>query len=201
MNSRVRTDATLVAAALEGERQAFGEIVTRYQRLLCSLAYASLGNLSASEDVAQESFVDAWKQLATLQEPDKLKAWLCGILRHKVSRYRRSAARQPVAGADSLEEDAGFEAAGASIEQVVMQREEEALLWKAIETVPESYRETLVLYYREEQSIANVAREFDLSLVPDADKYQYIDESSGLVYQSVIRDWTGNIPAFIRSRA
>ncbi|MEL7448605.1 MAG: choice-of-anchor X domain-containing protein [Pseudomonadota bacterium] len=46
-------------------------------------------------------------------------------------------------------------------------------------------------------AIANVAREFDLSLVPDADKYQYIDESAGLVYRSVIRDWTGNIPTFI----
>ncbi len=38
-------DAALVAASLGGDRQAFGKIVTRYQRLLCSLAYSSLGNL------------------------------------------------------------------------------------------------------------------------------------------------------------
>ena len=52
-------DAFLVAACLEGDRQAFGRIVTRYQRLLCSLAYSSLGNLGESEDVAQEAFIEA----------------------------------------------------------------------------------------------------------------------------------------------
>ena len=80
-------DAALVAASLGGDRQAFGQIVTRYQRLLCSLAYSSLGNLSESEDVAQEAFVEAWNKLGNLLEPEKLKAWLCGILRFKVSHH------------------------------------------------------------------------------------------------------------------
>ena len=65
------SDASLVAASLAGDQQAFGNIVTRYQRLLCSLAYSSLGNLSESEDVAQEAFVDAWKKLDSLNEPEE----------------------------------------------------------------------------------------------------------------------------------
>ena len=56
---KVLDDAALVAASIQGDRQAFGKIVTRYQRLLCSLAYSSVGNLSESEDVAQEAFVVA----------------------------------------------------------------------------------------------------------------------------------------------
>lgn len=62
------TDAELVAACLAGDREAFGWIVERYQRLLCSPAYSATGSLSESEDVAQEAFVDAWRQLGTLHE-------------------------------------------------------------------------------------------------------------------------------------
>src|SRR5262245_43986749 len=84
------TDAELVADFLCGNRETFGRIVERYQRLLCSLAYSATGSLNESEDLAQEAFVDAWRQLHTLREPEKLRAWLCGILRFKVGRLRRS---------------------------------------------------------------------------------------------------------------
>jgi RNA polymerase sigma factor (sigma-70 family) len=65
-------------------------IVERYQRLLCSLAYSGTGNLAESEDLAQEAFVEAWRQLHKLREPQKLRPWLCGILRHRIGRLRRS---------------------------------------------------------------------------------------------------------------
>lgn len=157
------TDAALVAASSGGDREAFGQIVIRYQRLLCSLAYSSLGNLSESEDVAQEAFVEAWKKLASLREPEKLKAWLCGILRHKVSRFRRTESRQPILGADELLEADGVPSNVESIEDVAMKDQEQALLWQALESVPETYRETMILYYREEKSITHVASQLDLS--------------------------------------
>src|SRR5262244_1935490 len=96
-------DAELVAACLSGDREAFGRVVERYQRLLCSLAYSATGNLSESEDLAQEAFVDAWRQLHTLREAEKLRPWLCGILRHKVGRLRRASGQEPVRHADALE--------------------------------------------------------------------------------------------------
>ena len=68
------SDAALVMASLGGDRDAFCEVVTRYQNLLCSLAYSSVGDLKYSEDIAQETFVEAWKKLDTLREPEKLKS-------------------------------------------------------------------------------------------------------------------------------
>ena len=76
------TDAELVAQSLAGNRDAFGAIVARHQSLLCSLAYSATGSLNQSEDLAQETFVAAWKQLAGLREPEKLRSWLCQILRN-----------------------------------------------------------------------------------------------------------------------
>ncbi len=157
------SDASLVIASLGGDRQAFGQIVARYQRLLCSMAYSSLGSLSESEDVAQEAFVEAWKKLGSLREPEKLKSWLCGILRFKISRHRRKESRQPVRQASELHEADILDSPDKAIEDAAMNEEEQALLWKALETVPETYRETLILYYREHRSVEHVASELDLS--------------------------------------
>ncbi|HXP63197.1 MAG TPA: sigma factor, partial [Dongiaceae bacterium] len=70
-------DAELVAESLGGNRDAFRLIVERYQTLISSLAYCATGDVSRSEDLAQETFVSAWKQLAELREPAKLRPWLC----------------------------------------------------------------------------------------------------------------------------
>src|SRR5215831_16727399 len=140
------SDAALVAACLAGNRDAFGRIVERYQRLLCSLAYCATGRLSESEDLAQEAFVEAWRRLHTLREPDKLRSWLCGILRFKVSRLRRSEGQEPVRKAEILEVAEEMPSAEEPAANVAMENEEQAILWSALERVPELYREPLVLY-------------------------------------------------------
>jgi RNA polymerase sigma factor (sigma-70 family) len=157
------TDAELVAATLAGDRRAFGRIVERYQRLLCSLAYSATGELSQSEDLAQEAFVEGWRQLANLREPEKLRAWLCGILRFKVSRLRRADRHEPVRRADALETAGTIESGDAPVGDQAIYQEEQALMWSALERVPEIYREPLVLYYREHRSIEHVAVALELS--------------------------------------
>ena len=56
-----RSDAELVADVLAGDRDAFAEIVSRYQTLVCSLAYSATGEVSRSEDLAQDTFLAAWR--------------------------------------------------------------------------------------------------------------------------------------------
>src|SRR3954462_12587737 len=96
-------DAELVALSLAGDRDAFGRIVTRYQTLLCSLAYSATGSLSQSQDLAQETFVTAWKQLAELREPEKLRGWLCRISRNLTYDALRGQGREPIHHAEPLE--------------------------------------------------------------------------------------------------
>ena len=162
-SAAVVSDADLVAASLAGDREAFGWIVERYQRLLCSLAYSATGQLAQSEDIAQETFVEAWRQLKTLRDPESLRGWLCGILRFKVSRLRRSDDREPVRQADSLELADEIESADAPAPELTIRKEEEAILWSALERVPDVYRDALILYYREHRSIEHVAAALDVS--------------------------------------
>jgi RNA polymerase sigma factor (sigma-70 family) len=157
------SDCELVTLSLAGNRDAFGRIVTRYQSLLCSLAYSATGSLSQSEDLAQETFVTAWKQLANLREPEKLRSWLCRISRNLTFDALRREGREPIHKAESLEEIQESPAPEPLPSDYTISREEEAILWRSIERIPESYREPLVLHYREHQSIENVAAALDLS--------------------------------------
>src|ERR1019366_949564 len=98
MHTAEMDDAELVAKSLDGNQDAFRQIVERYQTLISSLTYCTSGNVSQSEDLAQETFVTAWKRLAELREPAKLRSWLCGIARFLISKEFRRQGREPIDG-------------------------------------------------------------------------------------------------------
>jgi len=157
------SDANLVAASLSGNRDAFGEIVGRYQSLVCSLAYSATGRLSDSEDLAQEVFITAWKELRNLREPLKLRAWLCGLARNTINNWLRRHGREPSHDAQSLDLIGETTTSDPMPHDSTISREEENIMWRSLERVPDIYRETLVLFYREQQSIQKVATALDLS--------------------------------------
>ena len=161
-------DAELVAESLDGNRDAFRLIVERYQTLVSSLAYCATGNVSRSEDLAQETFLSAWKQLAELREPAKLRPWLCTIARFLISKEFRRQGREPDHAAESLEAVDEWVSPEPLPPDQVISDEEKAILWRSLERIPEIYREPLVLFYREHQSIEAVAQ--DLGLSEDAVK-------------------------------
>jgi RNA polymerase sigma factor (sigma-70 family) len=156
-------DAELVARTLAGDRDAFNRIVSRYQILICSLAYSRIGHLGHSEDVAQETFITAWKRLRLLRQPDKLRAWLCGIVHNRAKQCLRHEGRLPLRDAEPLETVADLPACEALPSEQTISHEEQAILWRSLEKIPELYREPLILFYREHRSIENVAAELDLS--------------------------------------
>ena len=168
MHGAELSDADLVAESLSGDRDAFGQIVERYQTLISSLAYCATGNVGRSEDLAQETFVSAWQQLAELREPAKLRPWLCSIARFLISKEFRRQGREPDHAAESLEAVDEWVSPEPLPPDQVISDEEKAILWRSLERIPEIYREPLVLFYREQQSIAAVAQ--DLGLSEDAVK-------------------------------
>lgn len=163
LNNAGLNDADLVMASLGGDRDAFCAIVTRYQNLLCALAYSAVGDLKHSEDIAQETFIEAWKKLDTLRDPEKLKSWLCGILRFKASHFRRKEVTQPAADAHTLDDYENTPHSQEEIEDAIISAQEQALLWQALEKMPDTYREPLILFYREQCSIEHVANQLELS--------------------------------------
>ena len=64
----------------------FEQLVTRYQDVVCAVAYAWLRDRARSEEVAQEAFLIGWQRLPTLREPPVMPGWLCGIARNLARR-------------------------------------------------------------------------------------------------------------------
>jgi len=182
-NASGNNDALLVECTLAGDRAAFAMIVKRYQSLVCSITYNATGSLSLSEDLAQETFLAAWKQLSDLREPARLRSWLCGITRFLVGKEFRRQGREPIHAAESLEEIQEPTSLEASSLTQAVSREEEVILWRALERIPDTYREPLILYYREEKSIERVAVELELS--EDAVK-QRLSRGRKLLHEEVV---------------
>jgi len=177
------SDASLVADSLTGNRDAFGQIVARYQTLVCSLAYSATGNLNQSEDLAQDTFIAAWKQLAGLREPQKLRSWLCGIARNLTYDSLKKQGREPSHVGESLDTLETTAAAEPAPHDFAISQEEAGILWRSIERIPEIYREPLVLFYREHQSIESVAQ--NLELTEDAVK-QRLSRGRKLLHEQVL---------------
>jgi RNA polymerase sigma factor (sigma-70 family) len=167
MNMNLRASAAVSDEQLwhlsrEGDRDAFSTIVERYQTLICSLAYSACGDLANSEDLAQETFLAAWRQLGELREPQRFRHWLCGIVRNlSASAVRRDVRRGSRPAPMEAATDVPSSVADPAAEAVT--REEETLLWRALGNMPENYREPLVLFYREQQSVSEVASGLELS--------------------------------------
>jgi RNA polymerase sigma factor (sigma-70 family) len=157
--------------------------VARYQSLLCSLAYSATGSVSQSEDLAQETFVTAWKQLADLREPEKLRSWLCRISRNLTWDAVRKQCREPIHKAEPLEDIQESPAPEPLPSDYTVSQEERAILWRSIERIPEIYREPLVLFYREHHSVQNVAAALDLT--EDAVK-QRLSRGRKLLHEQVL---------------
>ncbi len=156
-------DAQLVELSLRGDTQAFGSIVERHQSLVCGLAYSACGNVHMSEDLAQETFITAWQQLRNLREKGNLRGWLCGIARHVINNFLRRQQRTPTAMAAELDEVSHPASDEPSPDECAINEQEYAMLWRALQTLPLNYREPMVLYYRQQESVGAVAESLGLS--------------------------------------
>lgn len=159
----ITDDARLVESVLAGDRDAFAQLVAKYQNPIAAFAYSGCGDISRSEDLAQETFIIAWRKLRDLKEPAKFKSWLFGIARNLINNSARKQIRNPLAASHELDENLTSTAPAANPTEHAITKEEQAILWQALEHIPEPYREPLVLFYREHQSIQRVAETLDLT--------------------------------------
>ena len=154
----------LIAQSRGGDREAFGRIVRHYQAIVSGVTFGILGDFHKSEDIAQETFLVAWRKLDELREIEKLPGWLCGIARNLSKQYliRQPNVRVvPVSqSGDIAEHGTGYNNDPA---ELLAKQEQNRLIWAALEKIPEKYRVPLVLFYRSGQSVSEIATALELS--------------------------------------
>ncbi|HNS21090.1 MAG TPA: sigma-70 family RNA polymerase sigma factor [Sedimentisphaerales bacterium] len=163
MFERTKKDIELLRASLQGSSKAFGVLVGRYQSLVCAITYSATGSVERSEELAQEVFLRAWRSLSQLQDLNKFRGWLCSIARSTVQNWFRDRHRDVIGRAAPLDAVADRPSEESGPEEAAMIQEQKAIVQRALAEIPESLREPLILFYREQKSIEEVARQFDLT--------------------------------------
>jgi RNA polymerase sigma-70 factor (ECF subfamily) len=158
-------DAELVAAALGGSEEAFHQIVERFQRPVFSLIARMVGDPATAEDLAQETFLKAFRRLATYDPERRFSSWLFKIAHNTTLDHLRRRGPQTVTLEPEDEEGGGLAAVLAddslrSPETAAQRGDLAAALGAAVGALRPEYREIVLLRYQEGlayQEIAEVA--------------------------------------------
>ncbi len=137
-------DAELVQRTLDGDREAFGDLVDRHRRVVFAMAVQKGLQAVEAEDVAQEVFIKAFGGLATLKDPKAFEAWLYGIASHVIAdgaRMRRRMARREEVGLDQRPEPYAEDRCDRDRD------EEKDQVLRAIGELPEDQRLVVTLRY------------------------------------------------------
>jgi RNA polymerase sigma-70 factor (ECF subfamily) len=145
-------DAEVVARVLGGDREAFGLLIRRYEAGLLRFATRMLRSRDAAADAVAESFVRAYRHLASCRDPARLRTWLYRIVSNRCKSHlaRRSVADLPLDEAPPVADPADNEAALEQAEQLV-------LVERALARLSPEKREAFVLKHVEGLSYQEMA--------------------------------------------
>jgi len=134
----------IATRARGGDPEAFRSIFARYGRPVLGFIYNLVGDRPHAEDLTQETFVRAYRKLATVQEETRLSTWLFGIARNVVHEAIREKSRQRKI---ELDEEAGASigTSGAGPYQQFVNGELQRAIRLALEALPEDHRLVFVL--------------------------------------------------------
>lgn len=163
MTNQAYNEIQVLKSCAAGNAAAFEVIVHKYQSLVCAITYSAVGQVEKSEELAQQVFINAWKGLSQLNDLENFKAWLVGITRNVIRTFYRTQKRDIVNNAASLDAVGDTPDTSSLPDQVVISKEQEAIVYQSLERIPEIYREPMVLFYRQQQSTREVAEALDLT--------------------------------------
>lgn len=147
----IESELRLVQAARAGDLDSFGRLCEQYYAPLVAVAYGVLRDRQLAEDAAQEAFARALISLGRLKDPGKFAPWLAQICRNAAADLAR--ARKPQVSPEDLAQ-APSRDTDESVSQIVRQ---------AIDRLPASLREVVILRYRNDCSYEQISAVLGLS--------------------------------------
>ncbi len=153
---RPREDEDLIAAARENP-EAFGQLMERYEAPLLRYLMRLTGWAGEEvEDILQEAFIKAYRHLNDYDSSLKFSAWLYRITHNQAIDALRRHTASPVRFEWSLEDVARLVPAKSDTEASLWNKEELESVRRTIDSLPERYREVLVLRFLEEKSYEEI---------------------------------------------
>ena len=165
-----RTEAEMIAAILAGEIQLYHELIHPHERSVYIMALSYMKNETDAEDVVQEAFVRAFRKLSSFRAESKFSTWLMSITINEARTRLRNQARVWMYPLDQLpDEDKGISPGllrdWREIPSEALEREEvRNLIRRAVEQLPDIYREVFLLRDVEELTVSETAETLNISI-------------------------------------
>lgn len=163
----IENDVQLIRRILSGDDKAFNTLVRKYQKSVHALAWRKVGDFHFAEEIAQDAFLQAYKNLAMLKDPNQFAGWLYVIANRLSLRWiqRNRSVMQ------SLEDISMGEIERSSYTRYISeQRETEAterryaIVKRLLERLPESERTVVTLYYLGEMTAKEIGKFLGVSV-------------------------------------
>ena len=150
--------AALVTRSQNGDLDAYGAIVRRFQDMAYGFAYAFLDDFHLAQDAAQEAFVEAYRDLPNLREPAAFPGWFRKIVHKRCDRLtrRKRVQTQPIEAAVDLPSPAPTPT------DLAEKREMEGAVLAAVRALPEHQRTATTLFYIDGYSQNDIAEFLDV---------------------------------------
>jgi len=163
-------DALLARRSREGDVEAFGRLVTLYERRVAALVGRILGATASSDDVddtVQDIFVQAWRALPRFRGDSRFSTWLYRIATNMAIKqwHKRKRTRHIVAEEDLSEtERAGLADPSLSPHDKAEAMAQNRALMDAVDRLPEKHRSVVLLHYFEDCSCEEIASILECSV-------------------------------------
>ena len=155
-------DTKLIQRVLEGDDDAFSVLVRKYQKQVHALAWRKIGDFHIAEEITQDTFLKAYKKLATLKKPQRFASWLYVIAANCCSSWLRKKRlwTQPLEKLEETDDEqlqqsaySGYVAAENERTTTEAQRD---VVKKLLEKLQESERTVITLHYFAEMSCTEI---------------------------------------------
>ena len=163
----VEDDVQLIYRVLAGDEEAFSALVRKYQKSVHALAWRKIGDFHIAEEIAQDAFLQVYKNLATLRNPNQFAGWLYVIASNLCKRWHQS--RKPAM--QSLEDTPVTEIEESSYKRHVSEQQEteamehrHEIVKELLEKLPESERTVVTLHYLGEMTTKEIGKFLGVSV-------------------------------------
>ena len=160
-------DVGLIQRVLSGDESAFTTLVDRHREWIHSLAWREIGDFHAAQEITQDTFIQAFKSLPTLRDPNRFLGWLYVIAKRQCIEWlrRKPTTMQSLDAMSKIELEQLFYTRHLEKEQTQASTEElRDVVERLLRKLPETERSVMVLHYFNGLTCEEVSARLDVSL-------------------------------------
>lgn len=160
------TDKVLIERVQNGDKQAFNFLVIKYQNKICNLISRYVKNNADVQDVAQETFIKAYRALSSFRSESAFYTWLYRIAVNTAKNYVVAQGRRPPSRDIDAEDAENFESAGSlkeisNPENLLLSEQLRQVVFSSIESLPSDLKLAITLREMDGLSYEEIAEVMD----------------------------------------